>query len=77
MVTMPWVRQVRDMRSVAPVDQTGRQVEQEIGDAGALARLLPARPQQFGQGLVELAADALDAGGAGEQRIEEGGAHQP
>ena len=70
-------RQIADLRAEAPVHDTGGQVKQQVNDARRIAGCSVRRAQEGGQQPVQLGADALQAGGPGEQWIEERWTHGP
>ena len=63
-------RGLTDALARPPVDCAGRQMKDEIDDAGGM-RLVA---QQLVERLGELGADAGEGGSRGEERIEDGGA---
>ena len=66
-------RRLGDLRPVAPVDDGARQMEQKI----ERARFMRAAAEQALEQLAGLGADAGQARGRGEKRVEQGWTHEP
>jgi hypothetical protein len=69
-----FARELGNAAAVAAIDGAGREMEQQVDQAGGGA-VAGIRPQQPGQRIVKFRADSLQAAGRGKEGIEETRSH--